>query len=139
MTTVDTVLGLDTSVAVPLLLKSHPAHALVVSWLRGRRPPLCGHALAETFSVLTRLPGDARLSATDAVRLMSQLDDPLMLGPDRGTRIPAMLAEAGVGGGAVYDGLVALAAAQHHVTLATRDARARRTYEAVGADVVIVG
>ncbi|MGI5129015.1 PIN domain-containing protein [Pseudonocardia sp. CA-107938] len=139
MTTVGTEIGLDTSVAVPLLLKSHPDHAGVVSWLDGRRPPLCGHALAETYSVLTRLPGDARLSATDAVRLMAQLDDPLLLGPGRGGHIPAMLAEAGVSGGAVYDGLVALAAAQHRVTLATRDARARRTYEAVGADVVVVG
>jgi hypothetical protein len=44
-----------------------------------------------------------------------------------------------IAGGAVYDALVGLAAAEHGVQLATRDARARATYEAVGARVVIVG
>ena len=41
-------------------------------------------------------------------------------------------------GGAVYDGLVALAAKEHGVALATRDARARGTYNAVGVKVVLV-
>jgi toxin FitB len=43
-----------------------------------------------------------------------------------------------VAGGAVYDALVALAAKQHRVALATRDARARGTYDAVGAEVIVV-
>jgi predicted nucleic acid-binding protein len=38
----------------------------------------------------------------------------------------------------VYDGLVALAAREHGVALATRDARARGTYDAVGVQVVLV-
>ncbi|MBX3067228.1 MAG: hypothetical protein IT191_04675 [Microbacteriaceae bacterium] len=43
-----------------------------------------------------------------------------------------------VAGGATYDGLIALTALEHNVVLATRDARARSTYEAVGAVVEIV-
>jgi len=44
-----------------------------------------------------------------------------------------------IAGGAVYDALMALAAAEHKVALATRDARARDTYEKVGVEVVIAG
>nr|WP_248838596.1 hypothetical protein [Frankia sp. AgKG'84/4] len=36
----------------------------------GNEPALSGHALAETYSVLTRMPGDARLSGPDAARLL---------------------------------------------------------------------
>jgi hypothetical protein len=38
----------------------------------------------------------------------------------------------------VYHGLVALAAKEHGVALATRDARARGTYDAVGVKVIVV-
>jgi hypothetical protein len=41
-------------------------------------------------------------------------------------------------GGAVYDGLVALAAMEHGVALATRGARARGTYDALGVKVILV-
>ena len=53
-------IAIDTSVAVPLLVRSHRAHATVVRWRNGQELALSGHALAETYSVLTRLPGDAR-------------------------------------------------------------------------------
>lgn len=45
------------------------------------------------------------------------------------------LANRGIAGGAVYDALVGLAARSHELLLATRDARARTTYEAIGARV----
>jgi len=48
-----------------------------------------------------------------------------------------VLSRLGIAGGAVYDALVALAAVEHEADLATRDARARATYEAVGASVVV--
>jgi hypothetical protein len=44
----------------------------------------------------------------------------------------------GVAGGAVYDAMVALAAVEHGTDLATRDARARATYESDGDRMVIV-
>jgi toxin FitB len=79
--------AVDTSVAVPLLVRSHQHHPEVVRWWAGQELALSGYALAETYSVLTRLPGDAR---------------------------------------------------EHGVALATRDARARGTYDAVGVTVVLV-
>ena len=62
--------ALDTSVAVPLLVQTHAAHAAVVRWWGGREVALSGHALAETYSVLTRLPGDIRMAPPDAARLL---------------------------------------------------------------------
>ena len=50
-----------------------------------------------------------------------------------------LLADSGVAGGAAYDGLVALAARDYGVPLATRDARACATYEAFGVPVELVG
>jgi rRNA-processing protein FCF1 len=40
--------------------------------------------------------------------------------------------------GAVYDALVALAAKEHRAALATRDVRARGTYDAIGVEVIVV-
>jgi toxin FitB len=50
--------------------------------------------------------------------------------------LPELFAELGIAGDAVYD---ALAAAEHDAELATRDARARATYEAIGVRVVTAG
>ena len=53
------LVAIDTSVAVPLLVATHNAHRDVVCWQESRTLALSGHALAETYSVLTRLPGVA--------------------------------------------------------------------------------
>lgn len=133
------IVGLDTSVAVPLLVRSHTDHAIVVRWWSGQEVALAGHALAETYSVLTRLPGDARLAPADAAHLLNvRFSTPLLLGSSHAGKLPETLSRLGIAGGAVYDGLVALAAKEHGVALATRDARARGTYDAVGVKVIIV-
>ncbi len=133
------LVALDTSVAVPLLLSSHSAHAAVAKWWAGRPVALCGHALAETYSVLTRLPGDARLSGPDAARLIAARCEPaLLLDQAVFRRLPDVLAQLDVVGGAVYDALIALAAVDNDAVLATRDGRARPTYQLVGAHVEIV-
>jgi predicted nucleic acid-binding protein len=62
---------------------------------------------------------------------------PLVLSSSR-TRKPDTLSRLGIAGGAVYDALVALAAKEHGAALATRDARARGTYDAVGVAVIVV-
>ena len=135
-----TALGVDTSVAVPLLVRTHTAHAAVVRWWAGREVALSGHALPETYSVLTRLPGDVRLAPADAARLIAErFVEPLVLGPEAARRLPAVLSRLGIAGGAVYDALVALAAVEHGASLATRDARAKSTYETVGVQVLIAG
>ena len=131
-------IALDTSVAVPLLVTTHTAHVDVVRWWAGRNAALTGHALVETYSVLTRLPGDLRVAPADAARLLAERFAPaLALSTAATGTLPGMLARLDIAGGAVYDALVALAAIEHGATLATRDARARNTYERVGAQVVI--
>jgi toxin FitB len=130
------VVAVDTSVAVPLLVAGHQHHAQVAAWARGRTLCLSGHSLAETYAVLTRLPGDARLSAPDAFTLIDEnFAQPLMLSARAARQSHRECANKGVTGGATYDALVALAARDHGVPLATRDARARSTYEAIGVIV----
>lgn len=131
--------AVDASVAIPLLVRSHQHHPEVVRWWDGQELALSGHALAETYSVLTRLPGDARLTAADAARLLDErFATPLTLSPGQTRAVHTALSRLGIAGGAVYDGLVALAAKDHGVSLATRDARARGTYDAVGVPVIVV-
>ncbi len=131
---------MDTSVAVPLLVQTHAAHAEVVRWWDGREIALSGHALAETYSVLTRLPADFRVAPADAARLLSErFVAPILLGSAASERIPDVLSELGISGGAVYDTLVALAARENGSDLATRDLRAKATYETVGVRVVVAG
>lgn len=131
--------AVDTSVAVPLLVRSHHDHTTVVRWWNGQEVTLSGHALAETYSVLTRLPGDARLAPADAARLLeARFSSPLVLSSSQARKLPDTLSRLGIAGGAVYDALVALAAKEHGAALATRDARARGTYDAVGVMVIVV-
>ena len=131
--------GIDTSVAIPLLVRSHREHDAVVRWWAGQELALSGHALPETYSVLTRLPGDARLAPSDAARLIAaRFSAPLTLSTSRSRRLPETLSRLGVAGGAVYDAMVALAAKDNDVPLATRDGRARGAYETVGVRIITV-
>lgn len=92
--------------------------------------------MVETYAVLTRLPGDARVTPADAATLIDEnFADPVTLDASDVHRV---LARHGVAGGATYDALVALAARENHAVLATRDARAWSTYSAVGVDVEVV-
>jgi toxin FitB len=61
-----------------------------------------------------------------------------VLSSARTRALPDTLARLGIAGAAVYDALVALAAREHGAALATRDARARGTYDAVGVEVIVV-
>lgn len=112
---------------------------MVAKWAKGRNLGLCGHALAETYSVLTRLPGDARVDPADAVVLIDEnFAEPLQLGARAARAAHREFAREGIAGGATYDGLVALAAREHGAVLATRDARARSTYEALGVSAEVL-
>ena len=125
----------DTSVAVPALLASHLAHAQVQRQLAGRPLGLTAHAALETYSVLTRLPGDGRLSLNDASTLIAERFGPIVvLSVDEGGALIRTLSVKGIGGGAVYDALIGLTALQAGATLLTRDSRARATYLAVGVE-----
>jgi len=128
-------------VAVALLVKKHTMHARAMAWwvtLDPAEAALAGHALAETYSVLTRLPRDLRVGPEDARDVLGRLGSPLALATETQVGLVERLTAAGITGGAVYDGLVGLAAVEHEVPLATRDLRARDTYERVGANVLVV-
>lgn len=100
---------------------------------------MTSHSLVETYSVLTRMPGDARLSAPDAATLLSaNFGPPALLAPEVAASIHEILAPLEVAGGAVYDALVGLAARHARLALVTRDARATATYQAVGAEIELV-
>jgi len=125
-------------VAIPLLVATHNAHDAVRRWWNGKEVALSGHTLAETYSVLTRLPGDLRLMPADAARLLAdRFVEPFLLGADTAGRLPEVLGRLGIAGGAVYDALVALAALEHDAALATRDARAKATYDMIGVRVIV--
>lgn len=132
-------LAVDTSAAVALLMASHVAHRKVRRELHGQELVLTQHSSAETYSVLTRLPGDARVTPIDAVRLLeANFGPPALLSAETAATVPQLLAELDIVGGAVYDGLVGLAAKANSLRLATRDRRAAATYEAIGVEVVAI-
>lgn len=131
--------AVDSSVAIPLLSANHVHHRFVRTWAHGRVLALTGHSAAETYSVLTRLPLGLRAEADDAARLMHARFTRVVLIPSaEASSVHLVLSAAGIRGGAVYDALVALAARAAGLPLATRDARARATYEALGVRVDIV-
>lgn len=131
--------AIDASVALPLLVTSHLQHAMVATWAKGRTLGLSGHSLAETYSVLTRLPGDARVHPADAVALIDEnFAESFSLGARAARAAHREFARRGIAGGATYDGLVALAAREHGAILVTRDARARSTYEALGVSIEVL-
>lgn len=131
--------GIDTSVAIPLLISSHTAHQAVANWANGKTLVLSGHALPETYAVITRLPADARVSAEDAATLIDgNFPRRVALPETTAEELHRTLSEAGVSGGSTYDGMVALAARENGLPLVTRDARARTTYDALGVQTVVL-
>jgi predicted nucleic acid-binding protein len=129
----------DTSVAVALLVGDHEHHLATMSAIGDRRLGLAGHAVFETFSVLTRLPPPARRPPDIVARLLAQnFPDSLYLSPGRAELLIDVLGRAGIAGGSVYDALVGATAVEHGITLATRDHRALVTYRALRVDLEIL-
>jgi predicted nucleic acid-binding protein len=130
---------LDTSAAIALIVPTIDTHAAVMARTHGATLGLAGHATFETYSVLTRLPGALRLNAASArTVLAANFPASVFLTPSQSARALATLAEAGVAGGAVYDGLVALAATAAGIVLLTCDRRALPVYTALSVRVEIL-
>lgn len=132
--------ALDTSVVIAALLGWHEAHELARPAAAGNAAP--AHVLVESHAVLTRLPSPHRLSTAVAGSLLQQWFPPerILVPPDDLVRsVIHRFVDAGIAGGASYDALVALTAMSHGLGLVTRDARAARTYEAIGADYQLLG
>lgn len=131
-------IALDTSVAVPALLSGHAEHERCREHLLGTKPSLSGHAHAETYAVLTRLPVPDRLTPSEAEALLGRaFAAPLEIHGGLADAIRT-LAAAGISGGATYDGLVALSARASGARLLTRDMRARPIYDLLGLDYLMI-
>lgn len=130
---------LDTSAAVALVVEDHEFHEAALRALGGRRLGLSGHAVFETFSVLTRLPPPARRSPAVVAQLMAaNFPSSVFLSAAVSTSVVDRLVETGIAGGSVYDALVGMTAAEHGLALATRDRRALDTYRLLGVDVEVL-
>jgi toxin FitB len=123
----------DTSVVVPALAEWHEHHEQAREAIAGV-DQLPGQVLAETHSVLTRLPQGLALTPAMALTLLRGVfpGSPLTLDPAEYWTLLERVASAGLRGGAVYDSLVGLAAAAAGAELLTRDARAAEAYRCVG-------
>ncbi len=129
----------DTSVAVALVVGDHRSHDATVRALDGRRLGLAGHAAFETFSVLTRLPPPARRGPRVVGRIIAtNFPETRFLSTQGSRALLDRLSEEDIAGGSVYDALVGAAAAEHGLTLTTRDRRALDTYRALGAEVELL-
>lgn len=95
---------------------------------------LPSHVALEAYSVLTRLPSGLAISPHAAADVLARRFPGKRLRASTGdtAAMLATLSDAGVFGGATYDGLVALEAAAHQRTLVTLDERAQRTYRRLG-------
>lgn len=130
---------LDTSAALAILRDASPSHETTFALTQGMTLGLSGHALFETFSVLTRLPGANRLSGSYAAEVIRrEFPASVALPPDVSLHAPVTLSQAGIAGGSVYDGLVGLAAKAAGITLLSCDRRAASTYAALGVDVRLI-
>jgi predicted nucleic acid-binding protein len=136
----DRPLLVDTSVAVAFVLSDHEHHEATFSALADHALGLAGHAAFETFSVLTRLPSPSRLAPAAVQRLLSSnFPHSRFLSQTRASALHGSLAVHGVTGGSVYDALVGAVALEHGLTLASRDLRARPTYQELGVSVEMLG
>lgn len=128
--------AVDTSVAIPLVLKDHLAHAVTTALIGDRQLFLAGHAAYETFSTMTRLPGDNRVAPDDAIAILNDRFLGVLLLADEPLVVLGRFAQKGIAGGAVYDALVAESArASHDIVLLSRDLRAANTYARIGVSV----
>jgi predicted nucleic acid-binding protein len=103
----------DTSVLVAALVEPHPLHRRAICWLaaavEGRLTAECSwHAVAETWSVLTRLPMDPPVSpwmAEAAIDRMIVHVRPTELSRDTYAAAIRRCSERGLRSGSVFDAL----------------------------------
>ncbi len=132
--------AVDTSITVAALLVWHDDHEAADEAASGAKVP--AHVLVETFSVLTRLPTPHRIGRAEAGRLLCDRfpeKQVLHASPELQRSLVTRLVEAGVEGGAAYDGLVALTAVEWGEVLVSRDQRAAGTYERLEVPFEIIG
>ena len=109
---------LDTSVILSAILSDHIHHHQSQPWLARAKAGafdavVSAHSLAELYAVLTRLPRTPRITPAEALQLIQENVAPhtlVALSASDYVNLIEDLANAGVSGGAVYDGVIAQAA-----------------------------
>ena len=108
---------------VPAYIKGHKQHSRVMPWLdrilAGEvSGVLSGHSLAETYSVLTRIPPPDRISpefAWQAIERNLPFFEVITLTEAEIVAMLSDLATQDIGGGTVYDALIAAVARKANV------------------------
>ncbi len=106
----------DTTVMVAALLPGHPHHARsfrIFAAATRKQSACAAHSLAEAYSTFTRYPGKERMSAEAAGLMVQGIEHRFTLvGLDGDEYCAAIrrMAQLGIVGGTVYDGLVAACA-----------------------------
>ena len=124
----------DTSLVVVAFATWHEHHASARRVLDGG-VRLIEHCALETYSVLTRLPPPHRAPTSIVVSFLEgRFPRPwLSLPASDHQGLLRQATENDITGGALYDALVAATVKHAGATLVTRDRRAVRIYEALGA------
>lgn len=137
----------DTSTLIAAMIEGHPAHSLALPWLQRVKAKtdaglVAAHTLAELYAILTRLPVNPRISPKLALHLIQKnvfdTCTVVTLSDSDYSALLTHLADLGIIGGAVYDGLLMhaawIAGVDRVVTLNAHDFR--RVYPAL-ADKII--
>ena len=130
----------DTSILVAAFASWHDDHGPAVREL-AKKPSVIAHAAIETYSLLTRLPEPQRAEPALVVEFLDRnfAGNPLTLDADHLRSVPGRLAELGIVGGAAYDGIIALIAADCGAHLISLDRRAEATYRRCGVSFELIG
>jgi predicted nucleic acid-binding protein len=133
------VIAVDTSVAIAAFATWHEGHRRARKAM-GREPRVPAQVALEAYSVLTRLPPPHRAEPALVYRFLAeQFPAPVLTLSARGHRdVLARLAGAALGGGSVYDAVVAATALESKARLVTRDRRALPIYELIGVEIELI-
>ncbi|MEH1939659.1 MAG: PIN domain-containing protein [Nostoc sp.] len=113
----------DTSVLVPAFIVNHPQHSVCFSKIKAAKSGqiqgfISTHSLAETYSVITRLPIQPRINPQQAQMIivdMSQYLEAVPLLFDDYQAAIAQMATLNLPGGGIFDALIAQAALKAEV------------------------
>jgi len=139
---------LDSSVLIAGMLGLHSDHRRARIWLEKAKNGeieaiVSAHSLAEVYSVLTRMPRPLQVSTAVALQLIERnilnYTKVIALTADDYRDLIRHLSQAGIAGGAVYDGIIANVAAKEQVdqivTLNAKDFH--RVYPSLAANVIV--
>jgi predicted nucleic acid-binding protein len=133
----------DSSVLIAGFLPGHEFHAAAATSLIkvARAGRLLGHAMAETYAVLTAPGAPHRAPAATVTQYLSQFTahEPFWLSGGQYADALAELERVGIEGGATYDALIGIAARTAGARLVSLDRRAAKTYDRVGVEFELVG